>query len=279
MVYTVPELSVVFMGISALVGLAIPILLFLLFRKKYKADVAPFFIGCGVFIVFALVLESIANRLILSSGFGTTIQGNIWLYGMFGGIMAGLFEETGRYTAFRTVLKKKLGNDRNALMYGAGHGGIEAFVLLTLGMISNISLAAMLNAGMADTLTANITDSATLQQLTNTFATLAQTAPATFLAGSVERISAVAMQLSFSVLVWFAVKEKKLFWLYPAAFLLHAVVDMFTVVMANGLKNTWAIEGIICVMAAFVALVGFFVWRRYAQRAQTAVPGKRPEEE
>lgn len=279
MVYTVTKLSIVFMGISALIGLAIPVLLFLLFRKKYKADVAPFFVGCGVFIVFALVLESIANRLILSSDFGTTIQNNIWLYGMFGGIMAGLFEETGRYTAFRTVLKKKLGNDGNALMYGAGHGGIEAFVLLTLGMISNISMAAMLNAGMADTLTASITDSATLQQLTNTFATLSQTAPATFLAGSVERISAVAMQLSFSVFVWLAAKEKRLFWLYPAAFLLHAAVDMFTVVMASGLKSTWAIEGIIGAMAVLVALVGVLVWRRYAQRAPAVVPGEKPEEE
>jgi uncharacterized membrane protein YhfC len=261
---TVPGLSVVFMGVSALVGLALPILLFLLFRKKYRADVAPFFVGCAVFIIFALILEGILNRLILSSAVGKTIQGNIWLYGAFGGFMAGLFEETGRYAAFKTVLKKKLGNDRNALMYGAGHGGIEAVVLLTLSMISNISLAMMLNMGMADKLTAQVTDPAALAQLNNSFAALAQTAPTVFLAGAVERISAVALHLSFSVLVWFAAKDKKLFWLYPLAFALHAAVDLFAVVMAQGMKNAWVIEGVLLALAACCALVAALVWKKHA---------------
>lgn len=261
---TVPGLSVVFMGVSALVGLALPILLFLLFRKKYRADVAPFFVGCAVFIIFALILEGIVNRLILSSAVGKTIQGNIWLYGAFGGFMAGLFEETGRYAAFKTVLKKKLGNDRNALMYGAGHGGIEAVVLLTLSMISNISLAMMLNMGMADKLTAQLTDPAALAQLNNSFAALAQTAPTVFLAGAVERISAVALHLSFSVLVWFAAKDKKLFWLYPLAFALHAAVDLFAVVMAQGMKNAWVIEGVLLALAACCALVAALVWKKHA---------------
>lgn len=261
---TVPGLSIVFMGVSALVGLVLPILLFLLFRKKYRADVAPFFVGCAVFIVFALILEGILNRLILSSAAGKTIQGNIWLYGAFGGFMAGLFEETGRYAAFKTVLKKKLGNDRNALMYGAGHGGIEAVVLLTLSMISNISMAMMLNMGMADTLTAQVTDPAALAQLNNSFAALAQTAPTVFLAGAVERVSAVVLHLSFSVLVWFAAKDKKRFWLYPLAFALHAAVDLFAVVMAQGMKNAWAIEGVLLALAACCALVAALVWKKHA---------------
>ena len=43
--YTVPMLSIVFMGISALSGIAIPVVLFVVLRKKYKADILPFFIG------------------------------------------------------------------------------------------------------------------------------------------------------------------------------------------------------------------------------------------
>jgi uncharacterized membrane protein YhfC len=45
MEYSVPALSIVFMTIVALTGIAIPIILFLIFRKKYKADIAPFFVG------------------------------------------------------------------------------------------------------------------------------------------------------------------------------------------------------------------------------------------
>ena len=66
--YTVPALSIVFMAVSALIGIAIPIVLFLVFRKKYKADILPFFIGCAVFIVFALLFESFVHKLIFEIG-------------------------------------------------------------------------------------------------------------------------------------------------------------------------------------------------------------------
>jgi len=128
MEYSVPILSIVFMSIVVLVGIAIPIVLFLIFRKKYKADIAPFFFGFAVFIIFALIIEGSINVLILKSSIGKAIQGNIWLYAIFGGLMAGLFEETGRFTAFKTVLKKYWRNNMNGLMYGAGHGGFEAFL-------------------------------------------------------------------------------------------------------------------------------------------------------
>ena len=111
--------------------------------------------------------------------------------------MAGLFEETGRFAAFKTVLKKKRASDANALMYGAGHGGFEAFYVLCVGMISNIVMAVMLNTGMAGTLTAGIRDPAALQQLN---ATLAALFPARhrrcFLASVIERLAAVALQIS-----------------------------------------------------------------------------------
>lgn len=61
--------------------------------------------------------------------------------------MAGLFEETGRFLAMRYVLKKEHGNAHNALMYGAGHGGLEMFVILSLGMINNLIYSVMINLG------------------------------------------------------------------------------------------------------------------------------------
>ena len=38
----VPFLSMVFMVISCIVGFAIPVILFVYFRKKKRADIAPF---------------------------------------------------------------------------------------------------------------------------------------------------------------------------------------------------------------------------------------------
>ena len=52
-----------------------------------------------------MVLERIFHFLVLQSGAGTVIQGNIWLYALYGGLAAGIFEETGRFLAFRFVLR------------------------------------------------------------------------------------------------------------------------------------------------------------------------------
>lgn len=265
--YRVPALSIVMMGGSALAGIAIPVLLFLYFKKKHKADALPFFVGCVVFAVFALILEGLLNSFLLSLGVGEAIKSNIYLYGLFAGFMAGLFEETGRYLAFKTVLKRKLGRDVNALMYGAGHGGFEVLVILAVGMVSNVSIAMLLNLGMADQLTSAVQDSAALAQLTGVFEALATTAPVTFLAGIAERVAAVALHISLSVLVWFAAKDRKLFLLYPLALVLHLLVDMAAVVMASRISNIWIIEGAIYLLAACCAGIACLVWKKHAAPA------------
>ena len=112
---TVPVLSVVFMAVSCLFGFALPIFLLLYFRLKKHADIPPFFIGCAVMLVFAFILERIAHSVILSSPAGAVIQGNLWLYALYGGLMAGIFEETGRLIAFKTAYGKSMKNVRRLL--------------------------------------------------------------------------------------------------------------------------------------------------------------------
>lgn len=273
MEYTVPTLSIIFMAISALIGIAIPVGLFLVFRKKYKADVLPFFIGCAVFIVFALLMEGFIHHLIFTTGTGKAMMNNIWVYGIYAGLMAGLFEETGRYTAFITVLKRKRGNNQNALMYGAGHGGFEAAYILGVSMISNIVMSVTLNAGMPGNLTAGVTDPAALQRLNATFAALAGAAPTDFLIGSVERFAAVALHISLSVLVWFAAKNGgRYFWLYPLALMLHAFMDTTAVTLSHYTSNIWIIEGAIYLISAGCVWIAIAVWKKCASDKDTVIP-------
>ena len=105
MEYSVPKLSIVFMSITALIGIAIPIVLFVIFRKKYKADIKPFFIGCATFVVFALFLERIAHSFILTSGAGKVIQNNIWLYGIYGGTNGRYFRRDRPFLRLKIYLK------------------------------------------------------------------------------------------------------------------------------------------------------------------------------
>lgn len=249
---TVSELSIIFMVISSLAGFAIPVILFIFFRKKKEADILPFFVGCAVMLVFALILESAVHQIVLGSSVGERILGNIWLYALYGGLMAGLFEETGRFMAFKTVLKKQ-DKDVNALMYGAGHGGFEAAVLLGISMISNIAIAVMINSGSTSVLTETLSGDA-LTQMEAALEDMTTTAPYIFLIGIIERVFAVTLQIALSVIVWTAVKNKKRWYLYPAAILIHFFVDAVAVILMHYNVPTLLIEVLVGVMAALVAV-------------------------
>lgn len=260
--YSVPTLSIVFMAISALTGIILPIVLLIYFRKRFKMGVKPFFIGCATFIVFALILEQIAHRVILTSNIGATIQNNIWLYGIYGGLMAGLFEETGRFFVFKTIMKKDLNSNDNALMYGAGHGGVEVFFILVFSMVSNIVLSVMLNTGATTQFTSSITDEAQLQALYQSFELLSTTPSGDFLMSIVERIAAVAIHISLSVLVWFAVKNRrKYFWLFPLAILFHTLVNAIAVILANYVPSVWIVLVVLYVLTACMAAFAVKVWK------------------
>ena len=103
---TVPVLSMIFMAVSCAICFLTPLALFLYLRLVKKADIYPFFAGCAVMLLFAFILESGLHSLVFSSPAGPAILNNIWLYALYGGFMAGLFEETGRYLAFSFALKK-----------------------------------------------------------------------------------------------------------------------------------------------------------------------------
>lgn len=256
----VPVSSIACMIAAGVVAFAIPVVLLILLRVKKKADYPPFVAGLVVFVLFALVLERLVHTLVLSSAAGERIQSTPWLYALYGGAMAGLFEETGRLLAFRTVLRRYQSRDVNALMYGAGHGGIEAAILLGVTSVNNVIYSVLLNLGKSDLLTGQVTGSA-LEQLQGVFRELATTPGWVFLMGMAERISAVALHLGLSVLVWFAVKGKKP-GLFILAILLHLAVDAVTVLLSGAGVPIPALEGILLVLAAAVDGLAWLVWRR-----------------
>ena len=250
------------MGITALLSFSIPVLLCIWFRKKKHADLLPFFIGMAVMLIFALVAESLVHQLVLGVlTIGKTIMGNIWLYALYGGLMAGLFEETGRFVAFKTILKKYRDRDADALMYGAGHGGCEAAVLLGTTMISNIVMSVMLNHGLVSLLMKDVTPEQMPQALA-LLDSLTSSAPYTFLLGVIERIFAVIMQISLSVIVWFGANRKGKWMLYPLAILLHLAVDG-TAVVVSKFSSVWVTECVLFVLTLLTALFARVIWNKY----------------
>ncbi len=263
--------SVAMIGTAIASGILIPVLLFLIVRKKSGGSAKAFFVGCGVMFLFVMTLESALHGVILTSPAGAVIQGNIWLYGFYGGFMAGLFEETGRFLAFRTILKKQLDNDGNAWTYGAGHGGFEAFFILVFNMLNTLIYVIVINNGGYEQVLAQLPEDQKaifaegIQNIVNTPAPM-------YLFSILERCSAIILQMALSLLVWLAVKKggKKLFY-YPLAFLLHMLADSLMVIFNELVGNVFLTEMLI--LAEAVLVMAFALWRWKEERKEPeAIP-------
>lgn len=248
----VPFLSMIFMAISCVVGFAIPVILFIYFRKKKHADISPFFVGFTIFMGMVMTWEASIHRAVFGSTFGVNLKNNIMLYALYGGLMAAAFEEIGRLIAFGFILRKKYRDKNiNACMYGAGHGGLEATVILGFTMISNLLLSFTINSGNISDVLGRLSGD-NLVQFEASIKTLIMSPSYIFLLGILERVFTVIIQISLSVLVWFAVKRRKS--LFVIAFLLHFAVDAMSIIMAGIHMPAILIELILGIEAALIAV-------------------------
>ena len=152
----VPASSVAMMAVCALVGIVAPVALAWWLVRKHHARLITILIGAGVFFVFALLLEPVLHQVVLKGPHGDAIMGNTWYYALYGGLAAGLFEETGRFLGMKFLLKKEPDGPMPAVAYGVGHGGMEMLMIFGITMISNIVISLMINAGQVDTILAAI---------------------------------------------------------------------------------------------------------------------------
>ena len=184
--------------------------------------------------------------------------------------MAGLFEETGRFLAMKFLLKKEPTETKPSVAYGLGHGGVEMAIIFGLSMISTLTMAIMVNLGQTDTLLSSAPAEAK-DQLTATFEQLQTTGAGTYLLGLWERFSAITLQVALSILVWAAARKGgKWLWLFPAAILLHALVDGLAVILSKS-AGLVTVEIIVMALAIAVAALAWVVARRAFPKEQVLV--------
>lgn len=207
-----------------------------------------FLVGAATFVLFAMVLEQGLHYLVLMSPMGGRIRNNIWLYAFYGGLAAGVFEETGRFVAFKCFLKKRT-EPVTALCCGLGHGGAEAFLVVGLTMIGNLALAALADSG-------SLTD----PSLAAMAETVKATPAALFLWAGFERVVAIALHTANSVLVFAAANRPGKFRLFPLAIVTHAGAN-FIAAVANQFCSVAVTELLVLVFTALVVLLAAGVYR------------------
>lgn len=260
----------IILSVELLFSLALPIAAIIIWKKKTDASLSPLLMGAAAFFVFAMVLEQIIHFLVLglNSAVSDFILSRPWLYAVYGGLMAGLIEETARFLVFKTMMRKNIGRE-NAVTYGLGHGGIECFVILGMSMVSNLLLAVMFNSMGAEAFIAQYSPGQT-EAVAAAIAGINAINPGAAALACFERACSLALQVELSVLVFAAVRLNQ-FWLYPVSVLLHMGIDFFAALYQTGtLTALWVVE---VMLGAYVVAL-FFVVRRVYKKLPAEAPTK-----
>lgn len=220
--------------IGTLLFLIIPLVIAIIWTKKKKEKFTTVLVGAATFLLFAVILEKpLQNILIFPVQMGLPehaaakfISERPVLWALLLGLFPGVFEETGRLVAFKTVLKKRK-NRETGVSHGIGHGGFEVMLVLGINYIIYIVYASMINAGSFGDLLTQLEAQAPGQMEAGKqiAAQLASFSVGDLLLDITERIFAFMYHTGASMLVFYACKDKKKFWLYPLAILIHTLID------------------------------------------------------
>lgn len=200
--------AVMWRAVAGVLGVLLLIVVLLIWKRK-KVSLKPAIVGAITFVVFAQVLEGIPKLIFFTSDTDLTeyVWTHAWAYVLIGCLMAGIFEETGRFVAFRFFLKKYQ-DRKDAITYGIGHGGIEAILVLGISGISSIALAAAVNDGsLAQSLSGISTGQ--LKSVEMQITALAGYGVGRMLLEVCERCIAMTLHIALSVVVFKAVQENQ----------------------------------------------------------------------
>lgn len=240
--------------ITVILMIAIPVAFFLFWRGKHRPQTSIRYLIAGAvgFMVSARVLELGVHMvcIVADNPVSRFINGNTVAFVLYGILMAGVFEECGRYIILKYIIKKNR-SPENAVLYGIGHGGIEILAVLLPSMILYLVIAVLFSAGNIENAlrTLNITEETAAAALPSVQAA-ASFGYGMMAANVVERLLAMLLHIGLTVIVYYGVESGKKIYL-PLAILLHMLMDLFPALYQRGVLPLWSVE----IWAAFWTIV------------------------
>lgn len=206
-------------------------------KRSKKGMGRDFLAGALAFTISQIIIRSPILTLVLPRfAWFQVMQYNPWIYGLFLGGTAALFEETARWIAMRFCMKgrNELGN---GFSYGLGHGGIEAMLLVGINLIAGLGLVLTGNGSLFPVGGGNI------------------------FIGSIERLFAMVFHIGASLLVLYGIKIGKQGRYLLLAILLHTILDAASVVLPAVFGvGTIGIEVYLIIMALITLTLGIWLY-------------------
>ena len=244
------------MVVAALVCIGGPFLVAQLWRRRTGAAWNAFGWGMAVFVLFQVVLR--LPWQVPLAHWARAHQPWRVPFIAFSALTAGLFEEVGRWAGYRTVLRSER-SMRTGVMYGLGHGGIEAI------LFAGLPIASLL-AGWFFAARGLIPPGHGLDVLRRQLGAVHVLNAALAV---IERVSAMAAHVGLSLIVLQTFVRPSVRWLLLAV-LIHAALDG-TVLLAAPRLGAWT-EVVAAVLAALILLAGVGIARSPPQPWGDSLP-------
>lgn len=256
---SIPFSTVLWLSLATILLLAVPVIYFILIKKKATIIPSALLLGIPGFFVFSSLLESIPHYfcIISSNPVSKFITGNTIAYMIYGGMMAGIFEECGRYVIYRFLLKKSPYRE-TSLSYGLGHGGFEVLIVSFAQIVSLFVFALMgyfLGIDQAYTVMGLSTE-ATRATGDVLLSTVLSYNGSLAICAVLERVIVVPFHIAMSVIVFYSVRKKKISYLF-LAIALHATLDFPAALYQRGSVPLWILEGYLLVFTVACCLLAY----------------------
>lgn len=243
-------------GLNALLMISIGLGLGAWLARRRKLSWGLYGIGAATFVVSEIAhipFNSLAlTRILDALGWSDPVSTRALLgTSALAGLSAGVFEEGARWLMYRFWARKARSWDE-ALMIGAGHGGIEAVLLGLMAAYGLLQALALRGVDLATVVPANQLETARLQ-LEAYWATPWYGA----LLGALERVFAICLHLSLSVMVLQCFTRRQRIWL-PLAIGWHALADAAAVAVLPHVGPYWT-EALLGVMALLSLAIVFWL--------------------
>lgn len=250
LVYTYPLSAILILVLAIGVGVFI--------TRKYHLGWRLWWIGAAIFVL-SQVFHIPFNFLVLNPFLQNTLPGLLpdtlpatWVLAIAAlllGLSAGVFEEVARWAGYRWWAKDARSWSKG-LLYGAGHGGVEAVLVSGLLLFTYINMMAMRSADLS-----TLVPPEQLLLARAQFNAFWSAEWYDSFLSFIERASTLPAQIAWSILVLQVFVRRQSRWLL-IAILFHALVDAVAV-FAGG---TWSVYVTEAIMIGFAAISLAIIW-------------------
>ena len=250
-------------AVVALLEIIVPLALGYWIVKKFGLSWRVFGLGALFFILvqvfhtpFVILTQNPPYFALLPFGTTTALAG----LALYLGLMAGLFEEVGRYLVYRYLFRRQEIPLTRAtgLLVGTGWGGVESMIVALVVLAGMASYIAITGDGGAIPLPDDPLAQAEIDALR-------ALTPLDILPGLAERMMTITLHIAWSLMVLAAVVYGKRA-LLALAILWHAAVDAVAVYLAQT-QGILVTEGVIFLFAVLALAYILWEWRRMGVRA------------